>query len=118
MSARRRLEVATMTDAEVIDLFVPLEAELTNIATIPNLPAYLAHYTSLEVLEKIMNHDELWFSHPFFMNDLQEMRFGIVEGFKIFSAYSREADFLTACGTSARAELLTTFLVRTLLPLT
>jgi len=48
------------------------------MATLMDRQPYLAHYTSLEVLEKIMQHNELWFSHPFFMNDLQEMRFGIV----------------------------------------
>ena len=82
-----------MTSEELLDLFLPLQADLTNMATIAGRPAYLAHYTSLEVLEKIIQHDELWFSHPFFMNDLQEMRFGIVEGFKIFSASLKEQSF-------------------------
>lgn len=98
-----------MTDEEVRDLFLPLQADLTNMATVAGRPTYLAHYTSLDVLEKIMQHNELWFSHPFFMNDLQEMRFGIVEGFKIFDEYSRSHEFLTACGTPERARLLVTF---------
>ena len=67
-----------MTDQELFDLFSPLHDDLTNMATLMDRQPYLAHYTSLEVLEKIMQHNELWFSHPFFMNDLQEMRFGIV----------------------------------------
>jgi len=91
------------------DIFAPLHSDLTNMATIADRPTFLAHYTSLEVLEKIMQHNELWFSHPFFMNDLQEMRFGIVEGYKIFDAFSRHQEFITACGTEARAANLASF---------
>lgn len=47
---------------------------------------YLAHYTSLEVLEKILTTDEIWFSNPLFMNDLEEVRFGIVNGARAFKA--------------------------------
>jgi cyclophilin family peptidyl-prolyl cis-trans isomerase len=40
----------------------------------------LAHYTSLDVLEKMLKHNELWFSNPLFMNDLEEVKFGILRG--------------------------------------
>ena len=98
-----------MTDGELWAQFSPLEADITNIATTGARPAYLAHYTSIEALEKIIQNDELWFSHPFFMNDLQEMRFGIVEGFNIFSDYAREHEFLDACGSESRAQHLVAF---------
>ncbi len=91
---------------KLFEMFATLHSDLTNMATIADRPTFLAHYTSLEVLEKIVQHDELWFSHPFFMNDLQEMRFGIVEGYKIFDAFSRHQEFITACGTEARARNL------------
>jgi hypothetical protein len=96
-----------MTDQEIFELFQPLHSDLINMATTKDRPPYVAHYTSLEVLEKIMRDKELWFSHPFYMNDLQEMRFGIVEGFKIFDAYSRDLEFITACGTPERAAMIT-----------
>ena len=96
-----------MTDQEIFELFQPLHSDLINMATTKDRPPYVAHYTSLEVLEKIMRDNELWFSHPFYMNDLQEMRFGIVEGFKIFDAYSRDPEFITACGTPERAAMIT-----------
>ncbi|QVI77586.1 DUF2971 domain-containing protein [Pseudomonas syringae] len=44
----------------------------------------LAHYTSVAVLDGMMANDEIWFSHPFFMNDLEELRFGMIEGANAF----------------------------------
>lgn len=40
----------------------------------------LAHYTSLDVLEKIVRSNEVWFSHPMLMNDHAEVRGGLLEG--------------------------------------
>ena len=47
----------------------------------------LAHYTTAEVLEKIINNSELWMSHPFNMNDVEEMLFGVELGQKLFHDY-------------------------------
>lgn len=41
----------------------------------------LAHYTSLSTLENILKNDEVWLSNPLFMNDLDEVRFGMLNGF-------------------------------------
>jgi len=38
---------------------------------------FLAHYTSIEVLESIIKNNEVWFSHPLFMNDISEVKFGL-----------------------------------------
>jgi Protein of unknown function (DUF2971) len=54
----------------------------------------------LQVLEKIMKSGELWFSNPLFMNDLEEMRFGIHEGVALFES-SDAVD--RACNTPQRA---------------
>jgi Protein of unknown function (DUF2971) len=94
---------------QLLDLFAPLHSDLTNMATITDRPNFLAHYTSLEVLEKIIQHNELWFSHPFFMNDVQEMRFGIAEGCKVFDAFSRHQEFIALCGTEVRAAKLASY---------
>jgi len=40
----------------------------------------LAHYTSLAVLEKIVETNLMWFGNPLSMNDSEEIRFGINEG--------------------------------------
>ncbi|MGO1074166.1 DUF2971 domain-containing protein [Inquilinus sp. CA228] len=50
----------------------------------------LAHYTTISSLEKILSGDELWFSNPLFMNDLEEVKYGIIEGTKL----CRESDAL------------------------
>jgi hypothetical protein len=71
-------EIIAMTDEEIAPLFDHLyRRSIVNLA-----PPLLAHYTSLEVLEKIMTTNEIWFSNPLFMNDLQEVRFGMLEGLR------------------------------------
>jgi hypothetical protein len=47
-------------------------------------PPLLAHYTSVKVLESILQTGQVWFSNPLFMNDLQEVRFGLGEGRRLF----------------------------------
>lgn len=41
-----------------------------------NKPKLLAHYTSIDVLEKILKNEEVWLSNPLFMNDVEEMHSG------------------------------------------
>jgi Protein of unknown function (DUF2971) len=75
-----------MTSVELNDLFTPIFLEaFTNLASMPadSRPRHLAHYTSISVLEKIVQNNEIWFSHPLFMNDHEEMLFGIREGVRI-----------------------------------
>lgn len=52
-------------------------SKFVNLAEISNAerPLRLAHYTSLEVLEKIIQTEEIWFSNPLFMNDYEEVQF-------------------------------------------
>jgi hypothetical protein len=94
-----------MTDSEIIALFAPQYADFHNLALYEKRPL-LAHYTSLDVLEKIMKSGEVWFSNPLFMNDLQEMGFGMLEGFNRFKDYSHNISFGFACGTPQRADIL------------
>jgi hypothetical protein len=42
----------------------------------PRLPL-LAHYTSIHTLERIARTGEIWFSNPLYMNDVDELRYGI-----------------------------------------
>ncbi|MBI6672553.1 DUF2971 domain-containing protein [Pseudomonas syringae] len=49
-----------------------------------NRPPLLSHYTSVAVLEGMMANDEIWFSHPLYMNDSEELRFGMIEGANAF----------------------------------
>lgn len=43
----------------------------------------LAHYTSLAVAESILKNNEIWLSNPLFMNDYEELAFGIQMGSRL-----------------------------------
>jgi DUF2971 family protein len=51
----------------------------------------LAHYTSVQSAELILKSEELWLSNPLFMNDLEELRFGIYEGARLFPQFALSA---------------------------
>lgn len=53
----------------------------------------LAHYTTPYAFEQIVKNEELWLSHPFYMNDHEELRWGIEQGVRRFreSSALREA---------------------------
>jgi hypothetical protein len=53
-----------MDDAEVSQLFLPLWADLRPEDAFQNKKPLLAHYTTIQVLEKILTSNELWFSNP------------------------------------------------------
>lgn len=57
----------------------------------------LAHYTSIQSLEKTLEKEELWLSNPLFMNDLDELRFGMIRGKAIFD----QTDIEKECGLDA-----------------
>jgi hypothetical protein len=63
----------------------------------------LAHYTSIGALEAIMRGNEVWLSNPLFMNDIDEVRFGINVGANLFLT---SVEIESACGNKARFELL------------
>jgi Protein of unknown function (DUF2971) len=48
----------------------------------------LAHYTSLEVFEKIIIGNEIWFSNPLYMNDWNELQYGMNLGAHTFRTHS------------------------------
>ncbi len=70
--------------------------------TSPDNPILLAHYTSVQVVEQILKNNEIWLANPLYMNDLEEMRVGVLIGNKIFPEYAEKVG-----GTSDRSTLLT-----------
>jgi len=48
----------------------------------------LAHYTSIETLQSMLKSNELWFSNPLRMNDLEELEFGLTKGIDAFRTSS------------------------------
>lgn len=49
-------------------------------SSFPDYRPLLAHYTSIKTLESILRGGEIWLSNPLFMNDLEEVSFGINNG--------------------------------------
>lgn len=80
-------------DLEAYTAFQPLWNDINEFDNIPHKRPLLAHYTSIETLELIFNHNQIWFSNPLFMNDAEELRFIIDEGVNAFrrSSAVREA---------------------------
>lgn len=66
-----------------VDLHNLLYSDLDTPNDYPNARPLLAHYTSLESVEKILQSEQLWLSNPLLMNDLEEVRFGVLNGMEI-----------------------------------
>lgn len=92
-----------MKDEEIFELFAPLWADLRGDDPFPAKKPLLAHYTSIEVLEAILRNNEVWFSNPLFMNDMEEVRFGMMAGANLFVGSS---EIESACGSKQRFDAL------------
>jgi len=84
-------------------IFNSLWSDIDASETFPGRRPLLAHYTSIGTLERIMSNDEVWLSHPFCMNDTEELKFGMIEG---AAAFRTHAGVEKACTTRERFELL------------
>jgi hypothetical protein len=91
-----------MNDQQIIEIFNPLLQHFSTMDRAGN-PPLLAHYTSIRVMEKILQSREIWFSNPLFMNDLQELRFGMSEGVRLFFDPELQK---AAAGPDARATII------------
>src|SRR5580704_18086703 len=100
-----------MNDDDVMQLFQPLYNDLRPEAAFHVKKPLLAHYTTIQVLEKILMTNEIWFSNPLFMNDLEEVRFGILEGSKV----AMESEEIAKSVQNGRASAAFPALVRPLL---
>lgn len=67
-----------------------------------NRKPHLAHYTSIAGLEKILLSNELWFANPLYMNDHEEVGFGIDQGWR---AVKSSEEIANACGSDKRTQL-------------
>jgi hypothetical protein len=82
--------MATEAEAKaVLQAFSALNQRVRTI-TAPR-PLLLAHYTSVQVIEQILKHNEIWLANPLYMNDLEEMRLGIFLGAQLFPAFAQIA---------------------------
>jgi hypothetical protein len=92
-----------MTDAEIVNLFGPLYDDLRQEDTFDKKKPLLAHYTTISALEKILASDEIWFSNPLFMNDIEEVRFGVIKGNELVV---NSDEIQKACGTRIADDIL------------
>lgn len=89
-----------MTDVEIRQLFLPLWNDIKDTDQVSGYKHLLAHYTSLPVAESILSNNELWFSNPLLMNDISEVRNGILLGTSYVMDNNRVLD--EALGTDER----------------
>ena len=66
----------------------------------------LAHYTSIVTLERIAQTGEIWFSNPLYMNDVDELRYGMNLGLRALRSH---AGLREACPPAHYNALLDTF---------
>src|SRR4051812_28569299 len=78
-------ELQPVTDQDIMNRFNPLFSVMDHAQTSSDYRPLMAHYTSIKVMESIFQSNEVWFSNPLFMNDLQELRYGMHEGTRFFS---------------------------------
>ena len=79
--------------------FLPLNERLRLVTS--QRHGLLAHYTSVPTIEQILRTNQVWFSNPLYMNDMQEMRAGISLACQTFPDAAR-----VAAGSDARADIL------------
>lgn len=84
-----------MSDNEINATFQSLWSDINQGETFPTKRPLLAHYTSIDALESILSKNEIWFSNPLYMNDLEELRFVILEG---ANAFRQDERIRSACG--------------------
>lgn len=96
-----------MNDNYWAELVGVLWADLQAGQTFPTARPLLAHYTSVATLEKMLLTEEVWFSNPLYMNDWEELRFGMNAGANEFRSHKALID---ACETAENhAALIASF---------
>jgi Protein of unknown function (DUF2971) len=92
-----------MSDDEILASFHPLYSDIREADEYYNQKPLLAHYTSLSNLKSILENEEVWLSNPLFMNDFEEVRFGVNEGMKLFL---ESTEISEAAGSTERHDKL------------
>lgn len=96
-----------MNDTYWAELVGVLWADIQAGQTFPTTRPLLAHYTSVTTLEKMLLTEEVWFSNPLYMNDWEELRFGMNAGANEFRSHKALID---ACETAENyAALIASF---------
>lgn len=91
-----------MDNRTILEFFRPLYDDLRPEEMFPIKRPLLSHYTTIQVFEQILKNNEIWFSNPLFMNDFEEVRFGIAQGHALVI---NNPKIEKACGNPKRATL-------------
>ncbi len=75
-----------LLNREVYEYFNPLWSDVTEHLAEAERPL-LAHYSTISTLEKILVNDEIWFSNPLLMNDVEELQYGITLAARMFTEH-------------------------------
>jgi len=95
VSNKRNVAMPLPTPQEtkaILAAYDPLKKPFDCTERLRTNPPLLAHYTSLHVAEQIIKNEQIWLSHPFYMNDLDELRFGMLQGIQDFPMYAQDAE--------------------------
>lgn len=84
-----------MNQDQIWKYFDCLWSDIDHDKTFPNVRPILAHYTSIDTLEKILANNEIWLSNLLNMNDIQELQTVLFEGLRAFQA---NVKVMNACG--------------------
>lgn len=93
-----RLEGRDLTDA-----FQALFSDIPENSLEHDRPL-LAHYTSIDALNKILTSNEIWLANPLFMNDHEELRWGIENGIEEFRINKTLQNYLQETSSAAEFE--------------
>lgn len=88
------MEKQSFLDTATAELWSDFERE----ASFPQVRPMLAHYTSIQTFEQIIVGGQFWFSNPLYMNDIEELRFGLNEG---STQFHQNAALRAACGNES-----------------
>jgi hypothetical protein len=91
-----------MNNLEVRRAFEPLYADIKPEAQFSNAQPLLAHYTTIQTIEQIVKWKQMWFSNPLYMNDIEEVGFGLIEGENAITSSQALSD---ACRTPERRNI-------------
>ena len=92
-------------NAQTTNPFAELFAQFGSIDVIKSSSPLLAHYTDIATAEQVITNDTIWLSNPLFMNDISEVRFGIIAGVEIFRA---NPHVFPAAGSDNRLKIIQT----------
>lgn len=90
--------------AAIVNRFEHLFADIDEKNELFAQRPLLAHYTSISNAESILRNREIWFSNPLYLNDSEELRFGLNQGHDLI-LFDEEIEKLLLAALGNQADL-------------